>query len=229
MLDQLLNNKETLYLILMIVGIILFLILVFLIILEKKFKVKYAKIKSLPNSNTLEDEFNLKKDHGNNIEEQNEVVEDKTTKINLEQVLEKMQESLEGKHKDPIRSFEEEQEESAIISYQELLKANGRKVLPIPPKEEQEESAPTEIIKNDKSTEIKKFKNSEFISPIYGRIDNEVEYPKIPNFRKREEISKEPIIEEEETVIERPVINKEVIDKNEKFLSTLKEFRKNLE
>lgn len=225
MLDQLLNNKETLYLILMIVGIILFLILVFLIVLEKKFKVKYAKIKSLPNSNTLEDEFNLKKDYSNDIEEENEVVEDKTTKIDLEQVLEKMQESLEGKHKDPIRSFEEEQEESAIISYQELLKANGRKVLPTPPKEE---PAPTEKVKNDKSTETKKFKNSEFISPIYGRVDNEVEYPKIPSFRKKKEISKEPIIEDEETVIERPMINKEVIDKNEQFLSTLKEFRKNL-
>ena len=85
-------------------------------------------------------------------------------------------------------SFEEEQEENAIISYQELLAAaNGQK------KEKVEDNNPEladlinqismeskeiealeepEIIGdvvNTKEDEQKKFKNSEFISPVFGK------------------------------------------------------------
>ena len=85
-------------------------------------------------------------------------------------------------------SFEEEQEENAIISYQELLAAaNGQK------KEKVEDNNPEladlinqismeskeiealeepEIIEdvvNTKEDEQKKFKNSEFISPVFGK------------------------------------------------------------
>lgn len=85
-------------------------------------------------------------------------------------------------------SFEEEQEENAIISYQELLAAaNGQK------KEKVEDNNPEladlinqismeskeiealeepEIIEdvvNTKEDEQKKFKNSDFISPVFGK------------------------------------------------------------
>lgn len=220
MLNELLNNKELLYIVLIIIGIILLVILTFLILLEKKNKVKYAKSKTLI-ENSLENDLNLKNDVTEIIDEQN----DKSGKIDLDLVLEKMQESLENKNEQAIKSFEEEQEESAIISYQELLKANGKNFLPEEDGKEQIENL--NITGND-DVEAKKFKNSEFISPIYGRVDNTVNYPKISNFRPKAEIVEDKVENNQKIVANSSEVQIE-IDKNEKFLKALKQFRNNLE
>lgn len=173
--------------------------------------------------------------------------------VDLEAVLGKMQEEA-SKPKDEIMTFEEEQEEKAIISYQELLNAVKKNVQevtnqPEVKKDETLESIIEELEENKEETveEIKqdsvlepivlqsesniqtvekeqikpsKFQNSEFISPIFGRINNEIEYPKIKSFE-------EP--KEEKDLEKTIVMPKTDIDSNDEFLRVLKEFRNNLE
>ena len=160
-----------------------------------------------------------------------------------------MQEDVNKTKVDEVKSFEEEQEEKAIISYQELLKAVKRDVddvtkVEIPSEEKPvvvEEEAkvqimPEEVVEKSVSTPVvetmeeketrkpSKFQNSEFISPIYGRVNNDVKYPKIPAFREKQE----PINHEddlEKTIVFDAIKN----DDNDEFLKALKEFRNNLE
>lgn len=176
--------------------------------------------------------------------------------IDLESVLGKMQEDVSQKTDVP-RTFEEEQEEKAIISYQELLHAVKKDVNDVTrvnvdevevyndPLEERELPTLNSIINkedtslepivlaneldvesdeevntvDDLSRSNTRFQNSEFISPIYGRVNNEIEYPKIPSIKVEEDNKKE--IKNFE-----PELNQ--VD-NDKFLSALKNFRNNLE
>lgn len=182
----------------------------------------------------------------------------------LDILLNKLEEDIQDRKVDPIQTFEDFQEENAIISYEELLRVSGKEsVLSA----EEEESQPIimsireleaqkkkedvveptikeEPVKEEKS---KKFKNTDFISPVYGKINsNSLEYPKIPAFKK-EEKSVEPIEEKNDTkeLLVDAIVNKhentvEVSDnefleeltdemrRNEEFLQALKEFRENL-
>lgn len=98
--------------------------------------------------------------------------------------------------------YEDEEEKTAIISFSELLKANESEAKPVI----KEVVTPSEA--------VKKFKNTEVISPIYGKVSKETTYPTVKKFEpKADEID---IIEEKET-------------KDEVFLNSLKEFRSNLE
>lgn len=83
----------------------------------------------------------------------------------------------------------------------------------------------------------KKFKTTEFISPVYGKMENTSEYPVIKN-SKHEMIEKvsEPIrsreeyrnnISLEESLDLQPLSDE--IKKNDDFLNALKDFRKNLQ
>lgn len=96
----------------------------------------------------------------------------------LDIVLKNMEENNNKKQ----LSFEEEQEENAIISYQELLAvANGQKKEKIENNNqdladlinkiqlENKETEPTLENNLETETEQKKFKNSEFISPVFGK------------------------------------------------------------
>jgi hypothetical protein len=94
------------------------------------------------------------------------------------------------------------------------------------------------ISKKEKSNEKedKKFKKTDFISPIYGKLDEiEMDYPTVPQFSKLDEL--EELLEEqvpkrsrksldEETLDVSPLHNE--IEKNDEFLRTLKDFRGNL-
>lgn len=182
-----------------------------------------------------------------------------TTEIEL--IKEQLKYQEEEKKIDPIKSYEDYEEEHAIISYQELLKANKNsdeismeeenvpivtsikelealtkeKKEPLFVEEEKEEPILSTIIKEmpeetkeETKEEIKdnKFKNTDFISPIYGKInDTALEYPKIKSF-KEEKVEEEPK-EESSTFIEIDELNEEA-KRNEEFLQALKEFRKNL-
>ena len=180
-----------------------------------------------------------------------------------------MQEDLTKRDEKQILEFEQDQEENAIISYQELLKANGKEISKDETKfdlndffeelvdktkksynlsdinktgdlsiitidddmEEQNNfesgfdiQKPVEEINNinsksstpmlehididKKNKKDKKFKVSEFISPIYGRIETKLDYPTIPS----EDKSQKSISEL----------------KDDEFLNALKAFRQNL-
>ncbi|MFA5603410.1 MAG: hypothetical protein WDA12_00960 [Bacilli bacterium] len=185
--------------------------------------------------------------------ENNDAKKDETSQIEIDSVLEQMRSNLENQGQDQVRTFEEEQEEKSIISYQELLrinnKASNEEIEPEINEEQEEEKSPY-----TPSEAVIKFRNSEFISPIYGRVDNDMEYPTIPKIRRAklgedEEIDDlepeiEVIIEEDikpevkvreleptdelEKTIDTSKLKEEML-KNEKFLNALREFRKNLE
>ena len=215
-IEKLVNNSTFYY---CLIGVVYVLCIIFVVmLLVKNKRKKYAELKT-ENKKDLES-------------------------IDLELVLEKMQNET-SKSKDEIVSFEEEQEEKAIISYQELLNAVKKNVNEVTqvqelPKENVERQELKSIISNEdvlepvilqnessvKTTldnEIKptKFQNSEFISPIYGRVNNDVDYPTIKSFEEKHE-------EDLEKTIVMPQMDSK-FDNNDEFLRILKEFRNNLE
>ena len=182
-------------------------------------------------------------------EEQDEKIEQ--NKKEVEEMLMKMQQDLETKPEDVVTTFENEQEEKSIISYQELLESVKQKqeVKSTPVKIEEKieidkpvESEKIEIeeetikelqqpikieIKEENLDDTKRFKSTDFISPIFGRQENNIKYPTVPknNTTKIEEFVNE-------TKKENLNITKrldEEITKNESFLKALKEFRRNLD
>lgn len=223
-LMNIINNSTFYYVAVALAYVLVIFFVIFLLVKNKRKRIERVKIEDAP-----------KKD----IES-----------VDLEAVLDKMQEDVNKTKVDEVKSFEEEQEEKAIISYQELLKAVKRDVddvtkVEIPSEEkpvvvEDEEAKvqimPEEVVEKSVSTPVvetmeeketrkpSKFQNSEFISPIYGRVNNDVKYPKIPAFREKQE----PINHEddlEKTIVFDAIKN----DDNDAFLKALKEFRNNLE
>lgn len=182
------------------------------------------------------------------IEEELEKVEDTKISNELEDILKKMQADMEVTPEDVVRKFEEEQEEKAIISYQELVdnvKAGKIEVIddeeseinfvegldiiedtePVMTIEEKEEVTPEmvkeaieSISKESIKEEPKKFKQSEFISPVFGKMEPTFEYPKV----KRTENTLDLLNTNDYNELS------EEIKKQEDFLNALKEFRNNL-
>ena len=184
------------------------------------------------------------------VEAELEKIEETPQSSELEDILKKMQEDIDLKPEDVVKKFEEEQEEKAIISYQELVdnvKSGKIEVIddeesdvnfvenleidlteePIVSTIEDEESSVTpemvkEVIQNITESSVKeepkKFKNSKFISPIYGVMNTNLEYP---------------TVKKSETVLDIMNTNDyneltEEIKRQEEFLNALKEFRNNL-
>ena len=177
----------------------------------------------------------------------------KEDKVDLEDMLLKMQKSLNAKQEEVVENFEAEQEEKAIISYQELLNSmkNNNLEAEIKEHEMKEELSASEITKQ-KVTEFlnkeepkikkiesyvenkdKKFKNTDFISPIFGKQEAKIEYPTIKMFDnsyKHAKDENEDLINEIDNIKEKVIeVKKEEIDtKNDEFLRALKQFRSNL-
>lgn len=233
-------------------------------------------------------------------------------KLEIDKVLEKMEKDLLATPEDAVASFEQEQEEKSIISYQELinsfkksdsvvseakemLKTDYKEEHPkkieekskemlssdfkdtyeeIDLKEEQpqavqtnfkeemqkeikgEDTSKIDVIdieeeessskidasklgreKEEISREKKKFQNTDFISPIYGKLDEkEMDYPTVPHFSRTEAIeelledvdTKKSIAKEGfgETLDVSPLHSE--IQESDEFLKTLKDFRGNL-
>lgn len=200
------------------------------------------------------------------------VNEEETKASAFDEIMEAMQKDLEAKEENPIKLFEQEQEEKAIISYQELLNAKNKaenkfkesknneqnlkkEVTEVEkqPKQEKEEPKftttkesrttierearfttakepkPTTIKETNLSTEKElpkqdttddlKFNNSEFVSPVFGRV----------SIKKPKREIKEELVDShelEKTLNIKPLTDE--IKKNNEFLDALKEFRKNL-
>lgn len=107
-------------------------------------------------------------------------------------------------------------EDSVIKSFDSIFTTPvqniEKEVVPELPKEESVKS----IVDLPEKKEVKnqaRFKNSEFISPIYGRQNSNISYPKISSFRS----------EEDDSVIN---ISSDV-DPNTEFLKTLRDYRDN--
>lgn len=125
-------------------------------------------------------------------------------KSEIEELLEKMQKDLEAKTEDVVETFEKEQEEKSIISYQELLKTLNKEtgVTKVELNEVEEALEPVQMTKLEEepyeevveelpkkpSQAMKKFKNTEFISPVYGKMDEHLEYPTVPSFHAKEQV-----------------------------------------
>lgn len=176
----------------------------------------------------------------------------------LEKILDQMQHDMEVKPEEAVRMFEEEQEQKAIISYQELVDSvNSNKIDVVDDEEgdmdyvaalEAQMNPATdykeEVIsdKIDNNTEVfddyankshldvidelnydeapKKFKSSELLSPVFGRMQPDFEYKKIGSFATTN--NKVEVEQVAGTTVDNDIKN------NEDFLNALIEFRNNL-
>lgn len=226
---DLLLNDSVFFLIGITIIVLIILIIICVVLLKKKYDIVEVKDSdevnydnNITKLNTLVNEQVKSIEEPKAIEVEASSIESNDNKIDLEAMLSKMEETLNEKDK-AIANFEQEQEEKAIISYEELKKAvnqnsntNVTKVDSLEPKvpvinEIKKEATVTNSTKN--------FKNTDFISPIYGKMDNNYEYPTISNFD--EEMVEEP----KEDIVSA----KHSKNNNEVFLDSLKQFRKNLE
>ena len=211
---------------LMIIGAI---VLVIFVILALVFRAIINKNRVMPIS---EDErFDKEENEEEDIEEKPLTVEQQKAKDELERVYAQMSMDLDKQEEnDHIDDFEREQEENAIISYQELM-AQAEKLKLQTDKYEAytENSADVKVeeatntykkhTKRNEATIEKKeayhgFKNSDIISPIYGI---QKEGKKVSPKRENNGIISRAY---EKTNTES--------EQNMDFLNSLKEFRKNL-
>ncbi|MBQ8871779.1 MAG: hypothetical protein IJ018_03440 [Bacilli bacterium] len=186
----------------------------------------------------LEEHFDL-----NDLDTSLEIPEvpDKRNSTNIEDVLKAMQIDLEKQKYEKIDRYEEEQEENAVISYQELLdrkmalneiNADNEPLEEVRQVElEDIEEEPVSYLDRlakyenmslepsyEWKTDDRQFASSEFISPIFGRQDSsKIEYPTV---KKK--------IETKETVTTTVHTGEDALEQTADFLNTLKEFRKNL-
>lgn len=140
----------------------LILLITILLIIFKPKKVKPIEI-------TIDDKIDNKTDDKNEIEKVIEALE-------------------ENKNDRPMTTFEEEQEANAIISYQELVQAVNEKRAHFDNKnvvKKVEAEIPKELLDYEEETKpTPKFKNSEFISPVFGKDSNNDDFLKeLKDFR----------------------------------------------
>lgn len=178
------------------------------------------------------------------IAEEVEKKEETKVSKELQDIIMQMKKDMEATPEQVVAQFEEEQEKNAIISYQELVESvkNG-KIQTIDDEEgninyvealseeineepiveandnealkEEVKSAIQEITKNSVETEKPKFKSTDFISPVFGKMNAEINYPKIKETTEIEKMFNIDKIKNE-------------LEKNEAFLNALIEFRNNL-
>ena len=232
----------------------LFLVNVLLIIVifnqrkRKKIKADFKEIEDIVNDDKIDDD--IKDTYKPEVA------------FELEQVLAKIQKDVEANPEEIVKKFEDEQEQQAIISYQELLDSvNSNKIEVVDDEESdvdfvaalESEMNLASIIDEDTPSTVstpifdtslesiddyankshldiideldiddapKKFKNSEVLSPVFGRDIPNYEYKKISSFANTNNK-----IEVEQVAGD--TIDKE-IKKNEDFLKALIEFRNNL-
>lgn len=159
-----------------------------------------------------------------------EIDEENEKTRNLKEITDKIQQQLDNKAIDLTR-YEEDQEATSVISYNELIKKIGKPNDEIKEEfnldnlvhkieeDEQIEKAEPYVINPEQEKSV--FKNSIFISPIYGSQEN---------------IKKETIVHNEPPRVEKIVeeikptipLTTEMLEE-EKFLNNLKKFRNNLE
>lgn len=188
--------------------------------ISQKIDTANKDIKPLVNLKKENKEVPIKEVKKQEVEEVVKVVPKKTS---IDDITKLIEDTLE---KEPINltEFEEDQEENAIISYDELVKRAGSQKIVYKCEEvevlnELENRKEEQIEQIEKlEEEPKKFKASKVISPIFG-IQKEKE--------EKDEVL-ESFIDLEEFKFDKK--NDEIEEtKNLEFLTSLKEFRSNLE
>lgn len=188
--------------------------------ISQKIDTANKDIKPLVNLKKENKEIPIKEVKKQEVEEVVKVVPKKTS---IDDIAKLIEDTLE---KEPINltEFEEDQEENAIISYDELVKRAGSQKIVYKCEEvevlnELENRKEEQIEQIEKlEEEPKKFKASKVISPIFG-IQKEKE--------EKDEVL-ESFIDLEEFKFDKK--NDEIEEtKNLEFLTSLKEFRSNLE
>ena len=221
---------------LIIIGIIFLAILVVATIIFKV-AIKGDRVKPISEDERFDNEDNLEEAMKQNVDTQvNDMTdEQKKAKEELERVYMQMSADLDKQEeqKDNIDEFEREQEENAIISYQELM-AQAEKLKKQADQYEAHvesqtdmkvheamntynEHAHVESVKPMKKEEYHGFKNSDIISPIYG-IQKDTKEKSSPKSQSNGIIGR--AYEEINTESEK--------ENNIDFLNSLKEFRRNL-
>ena len=195
--------------------------------------IKHSSRKVLPISE--DDRYDNDEIYIEDVNDEEITDEQKEAKEELARVFKRMSADLEKQKEaaDAIDEFERDQEENAIISYQELLAhAEKLKSKSLQYEKSAEDRADISIkdasktfevhedYKNSMSKNVKTFKSSDIVSPIYGVQSNKnmVRQKKSSKNENRDIISKayeRDLFEEEKT-------------QNLDFLNSLKEFRKNL-
>ena len=219
---------------LIIIGIIFVAIIVVALVIFKV-AIRGSKVKPISEDERFDSEDNEDEIKFEKITEKTELTdEQKAAKEELERVYQQMSMDLEKQEEksDDIDEFEREQEENAIISYQELMAQAERLKQESDRYEEHAESnADIKVnaamdtykehtLKNSFENEPKKeshgFKNSDIISPIYGiQREGKKSLPKKQSNGIIGRAYEEDLVKSEK---------KQNID----FLNSLKEFRKNL-
>lgn len=224
-----LSDKDIMFIGLFGVGIILFGVIIFYVL--SRGEKKDDELEMIEEDSSKEEEVkDLFEDIKPKTKEQQEAKEE------LERVFKQMSADLEEKNQAPkaIEQFEKEQEENAIISYQELIKqAEAKRNNPLTDLDELEKvkekkevvetfEKPKEKVKKGKNVEEDKkektFRNSEIISPIFG-----VQSPKEYKESRLKKEYERKIYEDEDGSYD---IYGET--SNLEFLNSLKEFRSNL-
>lgn len=178
-------------------------------------------------------------------------LEEAKTDSSIQKLLNQMQQDLDNPTNDSyaesIARYEDDEEANAIISYKELMKykENREKNIVLEDKDKEEIK---EVIKEkeveEPKEEVKKFKRSEFISPIFGyNEDTNVTYREIKrpprkeitrNIESNEEWESDRMLKNLENdaaeVIEFEDEKEETkeFDKNDSFLDALVDFRNKL-
>ena len=245
--------------------VLVFVLIIFIMYLVKNGNGDYSEPES--KDKTLKSKAELEKISDEEIEkrvieeykEETKELDEKLDKLKenykdnttVEAIIDNLKDAKEKRTSDDLRKFEEEQEEQAIISYQQLLEAvkgNDKKEEVKTPIEEKEEAETEKLLEKIDNLEMEiddepvmsndekidySYKPNEFISPVFGRMDSsKVRYREGLSYTDKKE--KEPVIDELH-VKPTPKVetNEESLYKttrldSEEFLKNLKEFRRNL-
>ncbi len=172
--------------------------------------------------------------------DQVEEMEETNAITNIASVLNEMKKDLDAgkKNEEEIARYEDEEEKNAIISYKELMKYKDVQdkdfVL-----EEKSKDEIKDLLETNKET-VKKFKRSEFISPIFGyNDDSNVTYREIKRPPRKEKTENTELEWESDRILkDLEDSNAEVMDFEEekdidddstKFLDELVDFRRKLD
>lgn len=162
-------------------------------------KIKESNIKSEVKEEIeiLESEINKEKPKEIEIE-----VIESDVDSEIENIKNQIQENIDNPNTIKLNEFEEEQEKSAIISYDELVKKAGAKKIIY--KKQKEETKPSS------------FRPSEVVSPIYGVQNKKIQEidREIDSFSRIEKLKVKDEVDEEKNDLE--------------FLNKLKKFRSEL-
>lgn len=220
--DKLNETGQLVFWIVVILFVVLFILLIIVLqqkSIAKKLDRQYAnrirfsetKNESANKSDTLFDTTDMDVD-----------LENEKTR-NLKEITDKLQAVIDSKTI-PLTNYEEDQEESSIISYKELM---NRKSSPLDstssmPKETKVTSLTKDIDRTYLTDEKPKFKSSDFISPIFG-VQNDLSSQKQPIVEKPDK--------QHETLVKKTYQVEELdfsTSAEDEYLNSLKQFRNNL-